>query len=83
MIKGFLISWQNNENMYESNFKEILTSIKYLEVHMHIHEYSDMHSLTVYPEVSFLKAKKYIDLKSFRGQKMTPTPLLSRYHNKT
>lgn len=60
--------------MYESNFKEILTSIKYLEVHMHIHEYSDMHSLTVYPEVSFLKAKKYIDLKSFRGQKMTPTP---------
>lgn len=74
MIKGFLISWQNNENMYESNFKEILTSIKYLEVHMHIHEYSDMHSLTVYPEVSFLKAKKYIDLKSFRGQKMTPTP---------
>ena len=72
MIKGFLISWQNNENIYESNFKEILTSIKYLEVHMHVHEYSDMHSLTVYPEVSFLKAKKYIDLKSFRGQKMTP-----------
>lgn len=60
--------------MYESNFKEILTSIKYLEVHMHVHEYSDMQSLTVYPEVSFLKAKKYIDLKSFRGQKMTPPP---------
>lgn len=76
MIKGFLISWQNNENMYESNFKEILTSIKYLEVHMHVHEYSDMQSLTVYPEVSFLKAKKYIDLKSFRGQKMTPPPII-------
>lgn len=41
---------------------------------MHVHEYSDMQSLTVYPEVSILKAKKYIDLKSFRGQKMTPTP---------
>lgn len=76
MIKGFLISWQNNENIYESNFKEILTSIKYLEVHMHVHEYSDMQSLTVYPEVSFLKAKKYIDLKSFRGQKMTPPPII-------